>query len=447
MAYPLHGTPPAPATADSEYDVLLLGATGITGRIALAYLTERTRATGQSFAVGTRDRERVERLCRDARIQVPALFDVDALDPASLAAFVPRGRVLINLVGPYTPAGPTVVAACVEGRTSYVDLTGETPFVRRTDAGWHAAAVDAGVAIVQTAGFEALPADLAVHLARATLERRGRRLVAADVLVSVQPAPGAGLSDMVSGGTVQSILQVLADDDAPQLADIAFRVSDPADANRAREGSKLRLWPRVADGAVIAPMSPAAFINPPVLQRTAWLLDADAALPFRPLHYREGTPIGSSRGLPGVVTLLAAFALGAAQAGTLAASRLPAPARRALAGLLARVLPAGGTGPQGPDLERWRWKLIARGISDTGTAIETRIDADGHPGYSTTARMITELALLIADGTGTGRTGCITPALAVGPEGVHRFSAAGMRFSVRHPSPPGGPGAADATRG
>ncbi|WP_150306715.1 saccharopine dehydrogenase NADP-binding domain-containing protein [Planctomonas psychrotolerans] len=411
-------------------DVLLLGATGITGRIALAYLTERTRSTGQSFAVGARNRDRVTRLCREAGLPVPDVVEVDVSDPASLAAFAPRGRVLVNLVGPYTPHGPTVIAACVTAGTSYVDLTGETPFIRRTDARWHEAAIDGGVAIVQTAGFESLPVDLAVDLARATLQRSGHRLAAAEVSIAVHPAPGAGPSDMVSGGTMQSILQVLADSDAPRLSDVAFRVTEAGDAATVRSSSPLRLWPRVARGTVLAPMSPAAFINPPVLHRTAWLAAAGEARPFRPLHYREGIPLGPFRGARGAAALAGAYAAALSQGAMLVAARCPRRVRGALAALLGRMLPAGGTGPQGPALDDWRWELTARGVSDARTAVEVHLEADGHPGYSTTARMISELALLIADGSGTGRTGCITPALAVGADAIPRFAAAGMRFSV-----------------
>ena len=49
------------------------------------------------------------------------------------------------------------------------------------------------------------------------------------------------------------------------------------------------LAPRRGDGhAVIAPMSPAAFINPAVIQRTAFLASLAEGRPPEPFRYREG---------------------------------------------------------------------------------------------------------------------------------------------------------------
>lgn len=430
------GRAPHPATGAHDHDVLLLGATGITGRIALAYLARRTTERGVTFAVGARDTDRVRQLCREAGFGCPPVFEVDASDAASLSAFAARGRVLINLVGPYTPHGDVVVRACVEAGTSYVDLTGETQFLRRTDENWHDRALSAGVAIVQTSGFEALPADLAVELGRHELAELGERLVAADVRVSVHAAPGARMSDAVSGGTARSILAVLADRESPRLGDIAFRVGDARDRDRVRAVSPLRLWPRAPGGRIVVPMVPAAFINSPVVHRTAWLLARESGEPFAPLRYREGVPFGTARRPKAAAVVLAAQAQTIAQAAAIGVGMLPWPVRLGVSRLLARLVPAAGTGPQGPALEEWRWELTMRGVSNAGRRVSTHIAAVGHPGYSTTARMISELALILADGSGTGRPGCITPALAVGAGSASRFASAGMRFSVRSSSRP-----------
>ena len=411
-----------------EFDVLLLGATGITGAATLRYLTERATELAITFAVGARDVEKVRRQCSVNGVDVPTLVQVDVTDDAALTSFVGRGSVLINLVGPYTFHGDAVVAACVEAGTSYVDLTAETQFLRRTDARWHEAAMTARVAIVQTAGFEALPADLAVELARDAL--RPSRLATADVQLSVRAAPSAGPADGISGGTAQSIVAMLGDPEDPALDDVAFRVPSQADAARIRSASPNRLWPRIAAGQVIAPMIPAAFINPPVLHRSAWLLSREAGARFIPLRYRDGMRFGRFSGVRGVLALLAAEAATAVQALVVAGARLPHPVRRVLARTAGRMLPQSGSGPSGPALDDWRWRLDLVGISDDRRRVKVRLDADGHPGYVATARMVAELALILADGSGTGRVGCMTPALALGAGSAGRFERAGLRFRV-----------------
>ena len=101
--------------------------------------------------------------------------------------------------------------------------------------------------------------------------------------------------------------------------------------------------------------------------------------------------------------------------------------------MLAALLPASGTGPSGPDLESWQWGLVVRGISDQRKQVTVSLEADGHPGYTTTSRMVCEAAIIIAARQGTGRSGCLTPALAIGSGNADQFRAAGMRFSVSTP--------------
>jgi short subunit dehydrogenase-like uncharacterized protein len=61
------------------------------------------------------------------------------------------------------------------------------------------------------------------------------------------------------------------------------------------------------------------------------------------------------------------------------------------------------------------------------------VEAQGHPGYKSTATMVAEAALLLADAAAPlpARTGFLTPATALGTEALDRFVAAGARFTVK----------------
>jgi short subunit dehydrogenase-like uncharacterized protein len=66
-----------------------------------------------------------------------------------------------------------------------------------------------------------------------------------------------------------------------------------------------------------------------------------------------------------------------------------------------------------------------------GNELEVSIDADGHPGYLATARLIGEAGMLLAeDGLTPARAGCLTPAVALGSGCVARFEHARMRVAV-----------------
>jgi short subunit dehydrogenase-like uncharacterized protein len=100
-----------------------------------------------------------------------------------------------------------------------------------------------------------------------------------------------------------------------------------------------------------------------------------------------------------------------------------------VAGTLARVGPKSGFGPSGERMELWSWSMRARGRTAAGTELGALLEADGHPGYLATARLLGEAGVLLAeDGTTPARGGCLTPASALGTACVERFERARLRF-------------------
>ena len=157
---------------ERDLDVVVFGATGVTGRRVAAYLAERAGETGRA---GPRPRATPgswRRCSARTASPRPRRSSADLGDPASLAAMASRTRVVLNLVGPYTLYGRPVIEACVAGGAHYVDLTGEIPFVRQMIDAFDARAAQAGVKLVQVCGFESLPSDLAVLLAAETARER-----------------------------------------------------------------------------------------------------------------------------------------------------------------------------------------------------------------------------------------------------------------------------------
>ena len=156
----------------------------------------------------------------------------------------------------------------------------------------------------------------------------------------------------------------------------------------------------------------------------------EAAVPFR---YREGIadpgqrrdPAAALRARPARLagTQAAVAALTRAQPASAGAAppdrlrarapRPPASARRAIG---SRSGPGGMSSTPAPPV---------------GTTSASTVDADGHPGYLATARMLGEAGLLLAENGATpDRAGCLTPATALGTDCIDRFELAGLRFSV-----------------
>jgi short subunit dehydrogenase-like uncharacterized protein len=341
--------------------------------------------------------------------------------------------VVLNLCGPYTLHGRPVIEACVANGAHYVDLTGEIPFVTEILADFEEPARAAGVKIVQVCGFEALPPDLAVALAaESARERWQEELTEVDVAVSIQAPPGMPRpSDWISGGTFQSMAEVVGSERAALAADPGALIEDPAAAAAVRARSPITLVPRRSGrGEVLGPMAPAAFINPAVIHRTAALSAARRGVPFEPFRYREGVALG---GHP--ATLPARYAAAGAMSGSQllvrSIARASPRARERAAKTLRSVLPSSGFGPRADRLEPWRWRFRVDARTTGSHELAVEVESTGHPGYLATARMLGEAGLMLAEeGATPDGAGCLTPAAALGTAGIDRFRRARLTFAV-----------------
>jgi short subunit dehydrogenase-like uncharacterized protein len=416
-----------------DLDVVVFGATGVTGRGVAAYLAQRAPATGLRWAAAARDADKLKRVLGEVGVAAPETISADVGDPGSLAAMAARTRLVLDLVGPYTLYGRPVIEACVAAGSHYADLTGELPFVREIIAELDGPAREAGVKIVQTAGFESLPPDLMVaradELARSS---HGEGLASVDIEVAFTSPPGLPrLSDGVSGGTFQSVVALTAAEDAGAIEDPAILIDDPGVAAAVRRVSPIALAPRRGEGGgVLAPMAPAAFINPGVIHRSAALIAAAEGRPAEPFRYREAIVLGGrSATLParwGIAGLMTASQLGAR-----ALARSRPSLRRPVAAAMSRLGPSSGFGPSGERMEAWKWKMRATGRTAAGKLVTVLLDADGHPGYLATARLFGEAGILLSeDGATPTRAGCLTPAAALGTGCLERFANARLHFSL-----------------
>ena len=275
-----------------------------------------------------------------------------------------------------------MIDACVGAGAHYADLTGEIPFVREIVDEFDVAAAEAGVKIVQVCGFEALPPDLAVQLAAEAAREQGAELAELDLTVSIvaQPPGIPRASDLISGGTFQSMAEAVGSTDPSVLTDPAALIADPLTADAVRARSPIGLLPRRGrGGAAIGPMTPAAFINPAVIHRTAAIAAAERGVALEPFRYREGVAIaGSPLTLP--LRMGAAAALSTTQLGVRAAARARPAVRARVAAGLRRALPDSGFGPAADRLEQWRWRVLADGRTGAGDSVGGHRRRRGPPG-------------------------------------------------------------------
>lgn len=408
-----------------RFDLVLLGATGFTGRLVAEYLLGRHGADGGfKWALAGRSRAKLEAVRSSlgaAAAELPLLL-ADSHDRASLDALVGQTRAVCSTVGPYALYGSELVAVCAASGTDYCDLTGEVPWMRQMLDAHQARAAETGARLVHCCGFDSIPSDLGVWFLQQQAQRRFGKPMSR-VRLGVQSLRGK-----MSGGTAASMLNIIessrTDPEVARIAKNPYALCPEAFRKGPRQpyvkgpafDEDLDAW--------MAPFVMAA-INTRIVHRSH-------ALQGRPwgedFTYEEAMLTG--RGFTGrrrALTwslMLGGFALGASWG----------PTRRLMA---SRVLPKPGEGPSARERERGLFKLLLVGRDEAGHEIRVRVTGDRDPGYGSTAKMLGEAAYTLAtDVAGSSLPGGFwTPSTAMAEPLIKRLvEQAGLTFDLLEPA-------------
>ncbi|KAH8832228.1 Saccharopine dehydrogenase-domain-containing protein [Flagelloscypha sp. PMI_526] len=186
-------------------DILVLGATGLTGKLISRYLATHTAKPTFTIGLAGRSTTKLDALFGDLSIlgDEKGVFRVvvDLLDDRQVDAALSKAKVVINAASPYHFTGDSVVKACIKYKVQYVDLAGELVWTRSAIQRFDAQARTAGVALVNLCGFDCIPSDSAVYLANQTIKQHSPR-APLGIASSVGCYSGTG---GLSRGTMESI--------------------------------------------------------------------------------------------------------------------------------------------------------------------------------------------------------------------------------------------------
>ena len=401
------------------YDVVLYGASGFVGRQTVRYFAEQ--AAGLRWAVAGRSAAKLNALRAEYIAAAPGVIVADAADAAALDSLASQTRVVLSTAGPFAQYGSALVAACVRHGTHYVDITGETPWIRLMIDRHHDAAAKNGTRIVPGCGFDSVPSDLGAWLVASALwEQHDERCVSVKASFSIR----GGLN----GGTAASALNALGDERAKAQFDDPFLLNPagtvPADATSHRDPAGAL---RDADfNAWLAPfvMGP---VNTRVVRRSAALL-GDKGPYAADFRYQEYARMG--RGVSGALTatsVAVGMAAGRAALGF-------GPLRRAAS----HLVPAPGEGPSERAMDGGSFRCELVGVGERGSVQRGRIAGRGDPGNRATTVFVCEAALALALDAkqlpgGARLGGVLTPAVAFGEVLARRLRAAGMNIEPCEP--------------
>ena len=406
-----------------EFDVVVYGASGFTGRLVADYLAQRYGTDADlSWAVAGRNPDKLKRVLAEIGLTndaVPVL-QADSGDAETLRTMAARTQVVLTTVGPYAQYGDALVAACVAEGTGYCDLAGEAQWMRKMIDAHHDDALTSGARIVHACGFDSIPSDMGVyHLQQASNARHGQPC--SEVRMLVRAMKGG-----FSGGTAASLLNAVKE--GRRNRSIARILRDPYALNpETHRGGPDR---RDQSGAVYdedakvwtAPFV-MALINTRVVRRSNALFDNAYGSDFR---YSEATSTG-----PGALGRVKAMTVAGALGGFMLASAFDFSREQ----ILSRLLPDAGEGPDAEEREQGYFNLMLYGRTPDGQKLRVRVTGDRDPGYGSTSKMIAESAVCLAKDELSVGGGFWTPATAFGETLIDRLTRnAGLTFEVVEPT-------------
>ena len=151
-----------------EFDIIIFGASGFTGQIAVKYLDKNYPTL--NWAISGRNKEKLMKISNDTN-KKPEIFIADSKNQDSLAEIAKKTNVIASLAGPFNKYSNNLVHECINHGTHYVDITGENLWVRDLIDKYHSKAVEKGVFIIPSCGYDSIPSDMGAYFCHKMLNR------------------------------------------------------------------------------------------------------------------------------------------------------------------------------------------------------------------------------------------------------------------------------------
>jgi len=384
-----------------EFDVVVFGATGFTGRLVAEYLQSQY-GSDVSWAMAGRSQDKLEAVRHEMGVSKDvALIVADSSDTTSLEAMAARTKAVCTTVGPYQLYGDTLVEACVKAGADYVDLSGEPPWMVDTIAKYDAAAKASGARIVHSCGFDSIPFDMGVYfLQQHAIAKHGGACTKVRGRVRKMKGTFSGGTAASFGETMKRVMkepQVLSWLKDPFSLVPNFNGPPQPTGHKPIEETDLGSWS-------------APFIM--------------ASINTKNVH-RSNALLGHLYGEDFIYDEM--MLTGPGEQGQAIANHV------ANDDSMSKNPPKPGEGPSKEERETGYYDVMFVGDAPDGTRLIAGVTGDKDPGYGSTSKMIAEAALCLAKDISRDDTpgGVYTSAPAMGGALIDRLTAnAGLTFKI-----------------
>jgi len=388
-----------------KYKIVIFGATGFTGELCAKFMSEKY--SDIPIAIAGRSLEKLEKIKNKHGLPFPIIV-ADAFDVSALEKMCKDTEVVLSTAGPYHKYGSDLLGVCVKNGCHYVDITGESFWIKDMIEKHHKEASNKGVRIINACGFDSAPSDLGVFYAVNQV---------AGSVKSVQCFQA--WKGEASGGTMETMFSSMDAKLAKGgLGKFSLNPKNSISENQKKKTSdKIKVQKIPHLGGWTGPFV-MALPNTRVVRRSAALSRFTGKYYGDDFVYSEGAYY-SKKGAARKVTFMT-LALGLI---------IVSPLRKLLRGFFRKP----GEGPSQEAMDSGFFK--SRFLIETQDGFRAfSMSSSGDPGYKMTSRMACESALCLAIENpaslpgGEGFGGLLTPSVGLGNVLINRLKNIGVSF-------------------
>ena len=387
-----------------EYDLIIYGASGFTGRLAVEYLDENY--SDLNWAIAGRNEDKLVNISKNSKCK-PDYFIADSEDNENLLKIASKTRVIASLAGPFNKYSDNLVTQCVEAGTHYLDITGENIWVRDLIDKHHEAAEKKQIKIIPSCGYDSIPSDMGCFYLQRSLNQELQR-------IDGYHRGNGG----VSGGTIESAFSMRNYKSKYSMGHPFLlnskeyiktqNISENKDNFKIKYIDDIKLWS--------APFV-MAIANTRVVRRSSEIHDKNQASYGSEFKYQEYMMLKKYSSAFLVTAGLAVFGL-----------MLISP----ISGLFRKLFTKAGKGPDKKTRENGWFESIFIGKNKNNEKYKLRMFCKGDPGYKSTAKLICESALCLSLNSenlpNTNAGGVLTTSTGLGSTLIDRLKNADVLF-------------------
>ncbi len=388
------------------FDIILIGATGFTGRRAARYL--KTHGKGLHIGLGARNSERLNILAIELGYNEGSLFVVNTLQKEQLDKVTALAKIVISTAGPFSLYGEQVIASCVEHGTHYLDITGEVDFIYEMIEKYGDLALQNKCKLIPFSGFDSVPADISAYLLSKKFDSPKELNIKAYY----------SISGGFNGGTIASMMNKFESGDFKTMSNPRLimqgseqQLSNQSGTNSLGFNSDIKRW--------TAPFIMGA-INSKVVYRSASLFRIFEQPYAEAISYSEHSSFGK-RYNPFSFIMVTSLLIALKVLGPYSWFRT----------LIKKIAPNPGEGPSEKTIEEGFFKLKAIAKDQDGNQKSLSMSYSGDPGNKSTVFFVCESALALLDDkyTSNDRFGFLTPTTAFNNHFIERLVDKGLKIS------------------